>query len=91
MFSKLNLNSVRIDNKFNRSPYHISFIFLIGKTLCLFQVRREEKWEIHYIAHASKFCEYCGSVRLYSTCEMYTDLLKEKEETIFKWVRQQLP
>lgn len=91
MFSELNLNSLRIDHNFNGSPYHISFVCNIDKTSCLFHVRKEEKWGIHYIAHASECCEHCDSVRLYTTCEVFTELIKGNEVTLFNWVRQQLP
>ncbi len=88
-FSEINWNSLRVERNFDGKPYHLSFICMVNNTSCLFQIRKEKSWEIHYIAHASESCEQCGFVRLYSVCEMFTTCLKGKEDTLFKWIRTQ--
>ncbi|WP_408008315.1 hypothetical protein ACJROX_27205 [Pseudalkalibacillus sp. A8] len=88
-FSTYDWDSLRVEYNFAGKPYHLSFVCVVEETPCLFQIRKEESWEVHYVAHASETCEHCGTVRLYTTCDVFSTLLKGKEQLLFQWVRKQ--
>lgn len=82
-----NLNICRSDS--DNAPYVFIFECKIDGTEILIVSRKENgKWECHYCSHASKRCEICGSVDLYSDCKHFTKLVQENYKEVTEFIRK---